>query len=435
MTGRQGFATLVVLLAMSIATVVLVGLQSSAFRQAAAGREAVARVRAHWAARGAIEAQIAALGKHTEDGDNSAAFLLYDDMDAMSSGELEKAEFDIIHDQFGDTEPGVEDAHAKINVNRMTMDDLMELEGMSEDTAAAIGDWIDEDDLVRELGAEKGYYGQLPSPYEPRNGWIRSLRELELVAGVDAQYVRGEDWNLNGRLDPNEDDRDATWPPDDGDGELDAGWSAIITAESIDEGAAYSGGERLNLLFADERELLSRVEELEPLQARVIMDYANRPDVRLEDLISTPLSLVAASVVGLGAPPGAVTNLNGDQLAKLLEETTIFDPDEGPVPGRVNVNTVDRETLGYMTSVPAGLADQIVFVRDARPEGFVSLLDLLDVMGPQALTQLSIFLDVRSTAFVVSARGRDVNTGIEVDVVATIDRSTLPIVITELSVR
>lgn len=420
---------------MAVATVVLVGLQGSAFRQAAAGREAVGRVRAYWAARGALEAQISALGKHVEDGADEAWFVVYDDMDAMASGELYNAEFEVVWQERGKPSVGVEDPHAKVNINRMTMEDLMELPNMSEDTAAAILDWIDEDNSVRELGAEKGYYAQLPSPYEPRNGWIRSLRELELIAGVRAEDVRGEDWNLNGRLDPNENDGTATWPDDNADGRLDAGWSQWITTESVDGGLAYSGRERLDLLLADERELLGRVEGLEPLQARVILDYVRREGSRIEDLISTPLQALATQVVGLGAPPQAVTNLDNDQLDALLSETTVYDPDEGPVPGRLNVNTADREVYDYITAIPSGLADQLVFLKDTRAEGFASLLDLLDVIPAPSLTQLSIFLDVRSTSFVVNARGRDVNTGIEVDLTATIERTGLPIVISELSVR
>jgi hypothetical protein len=317
----------------------------------------------------------------------------------------------------------------------MSPDDLMELQGMTEDTAAAILDWIDEDDLVRDLGAEKGYYGQLASPYEPRNGWIRSLLELELVAGVEAQDVRGEDWNLNGRLDPNEDDGDATWPPDDGDGRLDAGWSAVVTAESVDEGLGESGEARLDLVAADEGQLMARVDGIEPLQARVILDYARRDGTRVEDLIATPLQAIAQSVPGLGAPANAVPNLNGDQLQGLLDETTVNDPDGGPVPGRLNINAAARETLDYVTAIQPGLADQMIFTRDSRPNGYESLLDLLEVVPLGALPGLSLYIDVRSTSFVVSARGRDVGTGIEVDLVATIERTALPIVISELRVR
>ena len=44
-----------------------------------------------------------------------------------------------------------------------------------------------------------------------RNGFYRSVAELELVAGIWGDFVRGEDRNLNGRMDPNENDGELFW--------------------------------------------------------------------------------------------------------------------------------------------------------------------------------------------------------------------------------
>lgn len=88
---------------------------------------------------------------------------------------------------------------------------------------------------------------------------MRSLAELELIPGVTPEMVRGEDWNLNGRLDPDEDDGDASWPPDNSDGELDAGWSGIVTASSRDGGLAVSGQARLDLASATSEEMAERI--------------------------------------------------------------------------------------------------------------------------------------------------------------------------------
>ena len=432
----RGFATVAVLLALGLAIVVLVGLQASALRQAAAGREAAARVRAHWAARAGLEATISALAYETERGATEDAFEVYDAMDRLASGALAGAEFDVRHTYAGRENPGVFDAHARINVNRMGFDDLMELEGMSEDQAAAILDWVDADDSTRELGAEAGYYRSLDPPYEPRNAPLKTLAELELVAGVRAEDVRGEDWNLNARLDPNEDDGDATWPPDDGDGRLDAGWSAWITTESVEAGGVgVSGEERLYLLESTDRQLTSVVEDLSMPQARAVLDYVRRDGARIEDLISTPLSVIAPTVANLGAPPESIQDLTGDQILALLEETTLFGPDDGPIPGRLNLNTADREALDYLPAIPTALADQIMFARDTRPGGFSSILDLIEVTSPQGVTQLSTLVTVRSNAFVVSSVGRDLNSGVEVGIVATIERTSWPVIISEMSVR
>ncbi|TVQ80593.1 MAG: hypothetical protein EA380_03130 [Phycisphaeraceae bacterium] len=432
----RGFATVFVVVAIAIATLVLLSLQSTALRQASAGREALARVRAEWAARAGVEATIAVLEFQTQQGGSVTAWDLFAAMDEVSAGTLDGAEYDIRHtDDRGNERPGVMDAHSRLNVNRMQFDDLMLLPGMTEDVADAILDWIDPDDVPREFGAEAGYYLALPSPYEPRNGPMRTLAELELVRGVRPEQVRGEDWNMNSRLDPNEDDGDLSWPPDSANGILDQGWGAYLTAASIDQSPTPTGQERLYLLDASEAQLVNRITGINPLQARVILDFASQDNARLEDLIARPLPNLASSVPNLGAPAQSVPALTEDQIRKILEECTLHDPNGPPVPGRLNINTVGMETLQYIAGLPVGFADQLVFARNTRPEGFTSVLDLLDIMGPVQVAQYSRLFAVESNTFVVSARGRDVSTGIEVDVVAVIARPRLPVVIYDCTVR
>ena len=57
-----------VLWAIVLAAVVVSALQSASYSQAVAGREALARVRAYWAARGGVEATIARLEFNTTSG-------------------------------------------------------------------------------------------------------------------------------------------------------------------------------------------------------------------------------------------------------------------------------------------------------------------------------------------------------------------------------
>jgi hypothetical protein len=56
-------------------------------------------------------------------------------------------------------------------------------------------------------------------------------------------------------------------------------------------------------------------------------------------------------------------------------------------------------------------------------------------MTRQRLSRIAGILDTRSNAFIVSSRGRDAKTGIEVEIVATVDRSTLPATITEIRIQ
>ncbi|GAB4543782.1 MAG: hypothetical protein Tsb0013_00270 [Phycisphaerales bacterium] len=438
-TTRAGFATVIVLTAIAMATLILVRLQASAYRQSSAGREAVAATRARWAARGGLEAVIARLAHENRGVEPVSAFSVFNAMDAVSSGEFEGARFDISHTVDGVQQVGPADAHAKININLMNPQDLLELPGMTEDVAAAIIDWIDTDDLTSEFGAEAGYYNQLIPSYEPRNGPIRSLRELELVVGVDPELVRGEDWNLNGRLDPNENDGDRTWPDDDEDGRLDAGWSEFITASSQDVGLAASGLPRINLLNTDQRTLINRCGPLDAIQARVLLEWAALNGERIEQIIGTTLQQMAQQVPTLGVPPQNIENLNEEQTRAILANCEIRDESQPAPPGRLNLNTVRRKTLDYVTSIPPGLSDLIIFTRNSRPDGFTSMLDLQTVPGlagnTNAIVQLSSIVTVEPNTFVVSSVGRDVNSGIEVEILATIERSALPIIITELSER
>jgi len=64
-------------------------------------------------------------------------------------------------------------------------------------------------------------------------------------------------------------------------------------------------------------------------------------------------------------------------------------------------------------------------------------MDMLDVpaVTSEVLAGLYPRLDVRSNVFVVTSRGTDTGTGLEVEIVATIDRSTLPVLIKEIRLR
>jgi DNA uptake protein ComE-like DNA-binding protein len=329
----------------------------------------------------------------------------------------------------------------------MSRESLMTLPYMTEDVADAILDWIDGDDDTNPLGAEIAYYQSLPNPYEPRNAPMRSIQELELVAGVYNAYVRGEDWNLNGRLDPNENDGDITFPPDNEDDRLDAGWSGLLTTLSVDDELAPSGEARLDLRTASAGDVQKRT-GVDSTQAQAIADYvAASANARMRDFIQRNLrDLAAIAQQGGGAGPiviqdgqqPRVPNLSNEQLAALIDECAI-DPETptGPMPGKLNLNTCTAEMLEYLPGISPATADAIILERSGRPQGFGSIIDLVEVptLSRRQVAQIYDVLTVRSNAYVVTSRGRDAASGLQVELVATIDRSSLPVVISEISVR
>lgn len=436
---RRGFVTFLVLWSVALAAIVLTSLQSVSHRQAVAGRMAVARVRAYWAARAGVEAQIAALTADTLSPSESSAFQVMDDLAAAARGELLLSAYSVTHLENGQTRDGALDAHARININTMSPDSLLLLPDMDEATADAIVDWIDDDDEPNELGAEEGQYASKKFPYKPRNAPMRSLRELELVLGVRAESVRGEDWNLNGRLDPSENDGDLSWPPDNADGQLDGGWSEHLTAVSdsgLGPGYGPSGQPRLDLSTATADDVAKRL-TIESSQADAIANHVSTGGT-LVDFIDTPLSqLSTTGTTQLNGQQPQVADLTTEQLGNLLAETYVPEEIIGPRTGKLNINTVDQTTLEYLAEMTAGVADAIITERNARSGGFVRLTDLLDIpaVDQSVLAELYPYIDVRSEVFIATSRGRDEASGVEIEIQAVLDRSTVPVVIRDLSVR
>lgn len=139
---------------------------------------------------------------------------------------------------------------------------LMGLPNMTEEIADAILDWCDRDDDPRELGAESSHYLAMNPPYEPRNGTPLSIGELLLVRGVTPRLLYGEDINLDGVLNPNENDGDASWPPDNADGVLDRGWYPYLTLHSASANTNAAGEPRVNLNDQDQEGVQAKLTEL-----------------------------------------------------------------------------------------------------------------------------------------------------------------------------
>lgn len=434
--ARKAITTFVVLWTIAVAAVMLTALQSAAWRGAASGREAVARIRAKWAARAGLESQIAALTFSTLNPDPESAFSVREDLAEAAIGSLGGATFHVAHETRAGRVDGAADAHAKLNVNILSRDSLMLLPDMDETIADSILDWIDGDDEPNELGAELGQYLSLKHGYFPRNAPFRSMQELELVLGVLPEYVRGEDWDQNGLLDPNEDDGNLSWPPDSPDGKLEGGWSRLLTAVSEGGGLAASGEARLDLTTAEIEDIQKRL-QVDAQQAQAIADAALTV-TGMADFIRTPLrDLVPQGATLLsGRRANTLQDLTTEQIGLLLDECTLGDATP-PRSGKLNINTCDDDVIEYLSEISPGVADALILERNARAGGFSNLVDLLSVpaITNEVLANLYDIIDVRSNVYVVTSRGRDEATGVEVEIVATIDRSSLPVTIRDLRIR
>jgi type II secretory pathway component PulK len=467
---RRGSVIVIVIWSVAIAAVIVGAAQVLAFRQAAMGRESIAKVEARWAARAGIEETLAVLEYHTEEPDASTARQLYKDLELVADGQLESGDWQIRHVEDGVEIRGPQDEHAKLNINNIDRATLLELDSMTMDVADAIVDWRDTDDTAGMMGAEYEFYVNRDLGYEPRNAPFRSIAELELVAGAFPKYVRGEDQNLNGRLDPNENDGGASEPPDDADGFLDAGWSGALTARSSGSLIGATGTARLNLREATPEEMQERF-GVTAEQAAALAGFAKGQSAKLEMLLTQDLATLSAGggntrggqAGGMpggraagrgndnqnqnqgqtasgrqsgrsssGAPSGQAGNsriqsLDQQQLRRIFQEGTL-ETGAQPILGKVNLNTAPPAVLRALLPDDPISADAILSLRNASSSGLLAISDLLGSsrITPQSLAAIAPYADTQSYVFTVTSRGRSATTGLEVEITAVIDRSTLP---------
>lgn len=68
---------------------------------------------------------------------------------------------------------------------------LLDLLGLEAHLMETLSDWIDADDEPRVRGGEAAdYYGGLPEPYSPRNGYLDTTDELLMVKGYDRDVYK-----------------------------------------------------------------------------------------------------------------------------------------------------------------------------------------------------------------------------------------------------
>jgi len=443
--------TLTVVWAIAIAAVIVAATQVLAFRQATIGRETLARTQARWAARAGVETMIAIMEWHTANPDADDPQAIGRDLEANATGDIPTGSWDIRHFIDGQEWAGPLDEHSKLNINLANKAILQTVPNMTMDVVDSILDWRDVDNEVQSLGAEAEYYRNRGFSYAPRNGDFRSIAELELVAGAWPQYVRGEDWNLNGRLDPNENDGKRSLPDDRPDDKLDGGWSSLLTAVSRANPNGVSGEPRLNLSRTSPEELMERT-GVDNQQASALISYARGANATMGQILSTPLSQLGSrrgaapsnpagssattgrSTVGRTGgttqTTGGVKSLDARQLKAVMNECTILDSraSANANAGKVNLNTASRTLLREVMMLEPRFADSIITRRSGRSEGITSLADLVDLPGVSQtqLITLAQAADVTSSVYTNACRGKARSSGVEAEMVVSVDRSEVP---------
>jgi competence ComEA-like helix-hairpin-helix protein len=168
-------------------------------------------------------------------------------------------------DDTGEPIYGIGDEAAKINVNTVEESALELLPGMDADLVAGIMAQREREEL-------------------------HDLNDLLLLENVDFLVLYGEDQNGNGLLDPNEDDGEETWPPDNRDGSLDEGLVAYLTTWSAARNVTAEGNKRVDLNSAGADEIVKSVTGITAQQADSIVAHRGKGEfATIADLLDVEL--------------------------------------------------------------------------------------------------------------------------------------------------
>ena len=278
------------------------------------------------------------------------------------------------------------------------------LPGMTAELADAIMDWQDADEDLSESGAEAETYSRFTPAYSCKNGPFESIEELALLNGATREVLYGEDTNLNGVLDDNENDGDASEPADNADGKLDLGILEYVTVfkresnkHTDSTGASVPRIDITNIQQASQDLTTLIDEKLGSGRAARIIQLASGPPQ------SQPMKSVLEFYLRCKASPEV---LSEDEFGQLIDGLTVGKGDY--LSGLINVNTASEAVLACIPGIGDKAAD-VVSARLSRVTQDTNIAWVVEVVGDPGAQQAGPFLTGRSSQVTadIAAVGRN----------------------------
>lgn len=254
---RSGFATLLVLLVITVLSLAVYSFANQTFLEHSASRASIRQVQSRLTAFSGIDTLRSQIQQanglqfhHLVNANHWKQAVPV----APEFSEFETALYRQISRQ--ELIPGLQSESAKLNINSLDLSRaaevssrgrLVALPNVTPQMADALLDWLDADNEPRAFGAEAAWYAENSPHARPDNGPIRTLHRLTLVRGFDERLVFGEDTNNNGWLDWNESDGDRQPPNDNGDSVLNRGLTQYLTLNAFESNLDSRGNKKINL--------------------------------------------------------------------------------------------------------------------------------------------------------------------------------------------
>ncbi|HOX02943.1 MAG TPA: type II secretion system protein GspK [Candidatus Paceibacterota bacterium] len=274
---------------------------------------------------------------------------------------------------------GLMDEASKLNLNTATLEMLQALPLMTEELAAAIVDWRDTNSEATANGAESETYLRRTPPYRAKDAPFESVEELRLLSGASDELLFGEDTNCNGVLDPNENDGDATLPPDDRDGVLDPGLIEYFTVFTRESALRSDGTNRINVSSGTNQELASLLQEF--------LGQERAAQVRSQLAGSTNIASLLEFYIRSGLSIEEFEEIDGYLVVT------------NQMQGLVNVNTASAVVLACIPGLDSEKANQLVAYRRTKPIDQTSIAWVAEVLDSQTAIQAGPYLTSRTFQF------------------------------------
>lgn len=260
---------------------------------------------------------------------------------------------------------GLVDEASKLNLNTATSNMLMQLPRMTATLAASIIDWRSTNTEASTDGAKTETYSRLEPAYQAKLAPFESAEELALVNGASYEILYGEDANLNGILDPNENDGELTPPSDDRNGLLLPGLLEYVTAYSREPNLTPGLTNRVNVNETGSTNLpLILTEKLGSSRTEEITNQLNSAST------TNFTSLIEFFVA---------TKMTAEEFAKVADYLTVTT--NAYIDGLININTASELVLGCVPGITSNYSAQVVSYRQSNPGQLGSVAWLVEAIG------------------------------------------------------
>lgn len=305
---------------------------------------------------------------------------------------------------------GLIDEASKLNLNTATVEMLQMLPGMTPDLAAAIVAWRSSSS-TQTGGADDSTYARLNPPYKCKHAPFETVEELRLVYGMTTDLLYGEDININGVLDPYENDGDALPPADNRDGKLDPGIFEYVTVYTREPNTGRTNvnntqqlAQLLQTRFGTQRanEILARLSTTPGTTQRPPAQGAQPNSTGQAAPAAQPATMRVSSLLEFYIRSGMTI----DEFEQIAPEITASDAQY--VEGLVNVNTAPEAVLACIPGIGPQNAPALVAYRQSHSDRLSSVAWVIEVLGEQNALLAAPYITTRSYQFTadIAAVGR-----------------------------